>query len=92
MTNECPICYNNIKEKTTLECKHHFCKTCINTWKDQSLNKKCPCCRADLIIISSKKRIIGKSEQLINQRFKKQMKEMNKDSAIFEILQSYNEI
>ncbi len=53
---DCNICMNKIKNKRTLDCKHVFCKECINKW--QCINNKCPTCRA----------IISKSSHTYNLR------------------------
>lgn len=39
----CPICHNNFKTKTTLNCSHSFCVYCINKW--HSILNTCPICR-----------------------------------------------
>jgi len=46
----CSICLNenfkNSKSATTLECKHTFCKSCINNWiVEKGTNANCPMCR-----------------------------------------------
>ena len=43
--NICPICLETLVDvftKTT-DCKHSFCKVCIDTWLKN--NKRCPSCR-----------------------------------------------
>ncbi|PPJ52681.1 hypothetical protein CBER1_10558 [Cercospora berteroae] len=41
---ECPICFENMKNATRLPCKHIYCLKCIKTWlKDMS--NSCPTCR-----------------------------------------------
>ena len=39
----CVICYNNYKLKTTLNCSHSFCVTCIREW--YNMKHTCPVCR-----------------------------------------------
>ncbi|CAK1363988.1 hypothetical protein CB0940_04040 [Cercospora beticola] len=44
---ECPICFENMKNPTQLPCKHIYCLKCIKMWlKDMS--NSCPSCRAPL--------------------------------------------
>uniref|UniRef100_A0A6C0KS52 RING-type domain-containing protein n=1 Tax=viral metagenome TaxID=1070528 RepID=A0A6C0KS52_9ZZZZ len=49
LDNECPICYENLKNEdiVTLNCNHHFCKTCIiNTLKtNKNGEPSCALCR-----------------------------------------------
>ncbi len=40
---ECSICYDEIKNKVSLECNHSFCRDCIYRWVVKSGN--CPMCR-----------------------------------------------
>jgi hypothetical protein len=40
----CPICLEDRKNETVLECSHVFCKKCIDTWSAQK--PTCPICRA----------------------------------------------
>lgn len=40
---ECSICYEEIKNKVSLECNHSFCKDCIYRWIVKAGN--CPMCR-----------------------------------------------
>jgi hypothetical protein len=40
---ECSICYEEIKDKISLECNHSFCKECIYRWVVKS--GTCPMCR-----------------------------------------------
>ncbi|GIZ43993.1 hypothetical protein CKM354_000720200 [Cercospora kikuchii] len=41
---ECPICFENMKNPTQLPCKHIYCLKCIKMWfKDMS--NTCPTCR-----------------------------------------------
>ena len=48
----CSICLNIIRDKTTLECGHRFCKNCIFRWMCTSnehlicKGTKCPLCRS----------------------------------------------
>ncbi len=43
----CNICMNKIINKRTLDCKHVFCKKCIDKWL--FINNKCPNCRAVIL-------------------------------------------
>ena len=40
---ECSICYEEVKNKVSLECNHSFCKDCIYRWIVKAGN--CPMCR-----------------------------------------------
>jgi hypothetical protein len=40
---ECSICYDEIKDKHSLECEHSFCKECIYRWIVKA--GTCPMCR-----------------------------------------------
>ena len=58
-TIECPVCYETteIKNQLTTNCKHIFCKKCINTIKRQldntGVNKyiNCPLCRENIYCV-----------------------------------------
>lgn len=39
----CPICYDK-EASETVDCKHKFCSTCLDTWT--KINSTCPLCRA----------------------------------------------
>jgi SWI/SNF-related matrix-associated actin-dependent regulator of chromatin subfamily A3 len=43
---ECPICYDPLKDPVITVCTHSFCYSCIE--KTISLQHKCPLCRAEL--------------------------------------------
>lgn len=43
----CSVCQECDCDVTT-SCNHSFCKTCIETWINHSLDATCPYCRADL--------------------------------------------
>ena len=45
---ECSICFENIKDKTTLKCDHSFCNLCISKWIEKS--NSCPCCRTKIVV------------------------------------------
>ena len=46
LQNKCPICLEQIKNKSSLNtCEHEFCKDCINHWAQFS--SQCPCCKED---------------------------------------------
>jgi hypothetical protein len=56
---ECPVCYETteIKNQLTTNCKHIFCKKCVNTIKQQldatGVNKyiSCPLCRKNIYCV-----------------------------------------
>jgi len=44
---ECPICFDDITDKTVIimkPCGHFFCYECIRDWNDKG-NQTCPLCR-----------------------------------------------
>ena len=44
---ECPICFDDITDKTVIimkPCGHFFCYDCIRDWNDKG-NQTCPLCR-----------------------------------------------
>ncbi|CAB3400945.1 unnamed protein product [Caenorhabditis bovis] len=40
----CTVCHENMTHPIMLDCKHIFCRVCIETWLDK--NTTCPMCRA----------------------------------------------
>ena len=50
---QCPVCFE-IKEEDMqmLDCKHSFCKMCINTWLETQ--DACPCRRQNTYINGEK--------------------------------------
>lgn len=44
-SRECPICYENVVNIQT-QCKHNYCKDCIQIYYNK--NNNCPCCRTNL--------------------------------------------
>ncbi len=44
--DDCPICLEEIKEKSITICKHTFCKKCIDKWLETGY--RCPICREEL--------------------------------------------
>jgi len=42
--NMCPICQDDFRHPTMLECKHTFCEECVVRWFDRE--RTCPMCRA----------------------------------------------
>ena len=42
---KCPICDQNINQKSELECNHAFCELCIKKWFESKRN--CPICREE---------------------------------------------
>ena len=62
----CPICLDNLNNRCTLECCHHwFCLQCLTQAIQQ--NSKCPLCRNNTlmsqIIVESKKKISNKKNK-----------------------------
>lgn len=51
--SECPICYVAIgdRNKCITECGHEFCLKCMLSWSQ--MNVSCPCCREELIEVST---------------------------------------
>ena len=49
--DECPICYEFIKDPVSLSCGHTFCMHCLSTWQKQCQGlftpEVCPICRHD---------------------------------------------
>ena len=52
--DECGICYDEIRDKVTLECNHSYCNECISGWQNSSSKDKnlCPFCRKKIVIKS----------------------------------------
>lgn len=51
--NACPICYENITNRTQLDgCSHVFCWECIRIWSEKS--NTCPMCRKKFKILRKK--------------------------------------
>ena len=45
----CPICQENQEELQTVDCKHGYCRVCIQTWVNKYANHNtCPMCRTTL--------------------------------------------
>jgi preprotein translocase subunit SecG len=54
--DECPICFEDIINKTTLKCGHRFCTNCIllysiTSFNENKLEVNCPICRSIVIVI-----------------------------------------
>jgi hypothetical protein len=45
---ECSICFENKHTGIKLNCKHVFCKKCIEKWVINETNKTCPMCRKNI--------------------------------------------
>ena len=43
--NECPVCFEGIKDTIPLPCKHWVCRVCVIKSNIQSKILKCPLCR-----------------------------------------------
>lgn len=41
--NTCPICLSNKRNCMSLDCRHEFCKVCIERWLEK--HNTCPLCR-----------------------------------------------
>uniref|UniRef100_T1INQ7 RING-type domain-containing protein n=1 Tax=Strigamia maritima TaxID=126957 RepID=T1INQ7_STRMM len=44
--NMCPICQDDFRHPTMLQCKHIFCEECVIMWFDRE--RTCPMCRAQI--------------------------------------------
>lgn len=44
--NMCPICQDDFRQPTILNCKHLFCEECVTLWFDRE--RTCPMCRAQI--------------------------------------------
>eukprot|EP00927_Polykrikos_kofoidii_P015234 TRINITY_DN16763_c0_g1_i1.p1 TRINITY_DN16763_c0_g1~~TRINITY_DN16763_c0_g1_i1.p1 ORF type:complete len:414 (+),score=49.71 TRINITY_DN16763_c0_g1_i1:51-1292(+) len=44
----CPCCLGGFWHPVKTPCGHAFCSECVRTWLDNSANKTCPMCRAEL--------------------------------------------
>lgn len=42
----CPICQDDYRTPTMLQCKHIFCEECVSIWFDRE--RTCPMCRAEI--------------------------------------------
>ena len=65
---ECPICYNNINNISTLSCGHTYCEDCILNWVKKDKNT-CPNCRDEIKYIETdnkKKNLIQFRKQTVN--------------------------
>ena len=49
----CPICLENIKNRYTTQCNHHFCSVCIFKWL--CIHQTCPLCRKKINKIETPK-------------------------------------
>ena len=51
----CSICYDEVNDKTILDCNHSFCKKCIYTWLCKCTGEfNCPMCRKYITDVSLK--------------------------------------
>lgn len=48
----CSICTELFIKAVTLRCSHTFCKYCIDLWRRNCTNAKCPICRAKIDSLS----------------------------------------
>ncbi|GMM36277.1 E3 ubiquitin-protein ligase [Saccharomycopsis crataegensis] len=44
----CIICQNSIINGILLECGHHYCKECLDTWMKKGKHHSCPLCKAPI--------------------------------------------
>lgn len=58
---ECSICLGDKTDEILLNCKHSFCKECINLW--EKTNPTCPLCRVKIKRKKRKKNKLNKKEE-----------------------------
>ncbi len=44
---DCSICLTNQSDIIT-DCKHQYCKDCLDTWLNKKNKDSCPCCRNNI--------------------------------------------
>lgn len=71
---ECPICFRDYVNKTTLNCTHSFCRECIDDWQNGSSSERhlCPMCKQK--IMYGDKSNIKKSVEVDKDQYIKQFK------------------
>ena len=47
-TDKCMICFDSIRDPTTLPCGHSFCTGCVVELRAKGVSQACPLCRAPL--------------------------------------------
>tara|TARA_B100001248_G_scaffold253801_1_gene231472 strand:- start:384 stop:743 length:360 start_codon:yes stop_codon:yes gene_type:complete len=69
--NSCPICFNEISfnNKYITNCKHEYCKDCLDNWFDKGKNT-CPNCRTVVKYLNNdniKIRLININKEIVIQ-------------------------
>ena len=47
-TAKCMICFDSLRDPTTLPCGHSFCTGCVVELREKGVSQACPLCRAPL--------------------------------------------
>ena len=47
-TDKCMICFDSMRDPTTLPCGHSFCTGCVVELREKGVSQACPLCRAPL--------------------------------------------
>ena len=47
-TAKCMICFDSLRDPTTLPCGHSFCTGCVSELRAKGVSETCPLCRAPL--------------------------------------------
>ena len=47
-TDKCMICFDSMRDPTTLPCGHSFCTGCVVELREKGVSDTCPLCRAPL--------------------------------------------
>ena len=47
-TAKCMICFDSLRDPTTLPCGHSFCMGCVSELREKGVSQACPLCRAPL--------------------------------------------
>ena len=47
-TAKCMICFDSLRDPTTLPCGHSFCTGCVAELREKGVSQACPLCRAPL--------------------------------------------
>ena len=56
--NICSICFDEIEDKSILNCKHEFCNECLSQWFDRN-NFNCHLCRVNINYYHNNNNIIS---------------------------------
>ncbi len=65
--NICSICFDEIEDKSILNCKHEFCNHCLLEWLNTN-NFNCPLCRINIDYYHHNNNIIRIISRNINER------------------------